>query len=817
MSYSLLSGYDENEDLTPRYLTTEEIDEILADFPEVKSSDQFTSMIIRAGILRHLRYQLEEIELIPLKEARDAVKDSIWKRFKISRTQAGSALNTISSDAIAATLTQMVLDTFKTAGSVQTVGSGVQGMRSIFNTVSNRSDAMCSVHFNIPVSYLDVINMRALLVHKTVLDFMIPNEYSIDELKDIERPWWYKIHESVHGPLGIGHTTVMRLKFDRLKMYEHRVTLDMIAKAISSPTSITASVVCIASPFSEAIIDIIPDDFKIKNIASKKLNDLQRAAYFTRQFLDRILTDHKDGLSTLRIKGIPGIKNITPVEISIEGMMSSAEKINPRMYNGIRASQYFQSVPDPDMSRVWRVPVNIQYARKNGLEENNLFQLLQMSGMTILYDLCERREDEKFEFLYIYTGDNSDNPNSILSDFINANSENDQVSRLCKYVFGQTTGSNLSELLKIRWVDRKKTVSNNIHEMASFFGVEASRSYAIFELQQIMEGKVSINSRHVTVIMDSLYNLGIPVGVTYHGIARQKQGPLFLATTQRPIEALTKAAPYGKSESVLSPTVSTMTGEVAAIGSNYSAALLTPEAVKEYREKLELQSEKARKKAIMIATTPKRSGPKTLPPIRERMKTEQLSFFGQTRETLPEMLLSPSDTKKKLSSLISAPLTPLPSTKLDISSLTAESMKAKVTELETGKENVLKLPPQMTFPATNVLSPTEAKAIDNILSTTIGIKIDIEDIPSPSDAMLSNRYSVTMGIPATIMQLIFDHPITINQDNVPISIQGESDDLPPPLDSRVISVSTPLPVPSLDYNVLDITKSGGTGLYYQIY
>lgn len=80
-------------------------------------------------------------------------------------------------------------------------------------------------------------------------------------------------------------------------------------------------------------------------------------------------------------------------------------------------------------------------------------------------------------------------------------------------------------LLMYPWIDRSKTISNDLREIQRSLGVETSRNYFIYELTQTLAAfKVTPNIRHVLIAADFIYRMGHPVGLSRYGITQHQIG-----------------------------------------------------------------------------------------------------------------------------------------------------------------------------------------------------------------------------------------------------------------------------------------------------
>ena len=87
-----------------------------------------------------------------------------------------------------------------------------------------------------------------------------------------------------------------------------------------------------------------------------------------------------------------------------------------------------------------------------------------------------------------------------------------------------TSGSNLKEILKVKEVDTRRTVTNDIHEVYSVFGIEAARQSIINESTKVIQNQgLDINIRHIMFIADVMTSNGAIMGITRSGITGGKK------------------------------------------------------------------------------------------------------------------------------------------------------------------------------------------------------------------------------------------------------------------------------------------------------
>ena len=111
----------------------------------------------------------------------------------------------------------------------------------------------------------------------------------------------------------------------------------------------------------------------------------------------------------------------------------------------------------------------------------------------------------------------------------------------------RTDGSNLEGVLRIDGVDPTRTSTNNIHEIAEIFGVEAARNALIREAHAVLsEQGLDVDIRHVMLVSDIMTKTGEVQQIGRHGISGEKSSVLARAAFELTIQHLVDAAIKGE-------------------------------------------------------------------------------------------------------------------------------------------------------------------------------------------------------------------------------------------------------------------------------
>ncbi|MEM4453569.1 MAG: DNA-directed RNA polymerase subunit A'' [Thermofilaceae archaeon] len=110
-----------------------------------------------------------------------------------------------------------------------------------------------------------------------------------------------------------------------------------------------------------------------------------------------------------------------------------------------------------------------------------------------------------------------------------------------------TEGSNLVAALSIEGVDYRRTISNNIHEIAEVLGIEAARTMIIKEMKKVLDEQgLDVDIRHIMLVADAMTFNGRVRQVGRHGVAGEKPGVLARAAFEVTVKHLIDSAARGE-------------------------------------------------------------------------------------------------------------------------------------------------------------------------------------------------------------------------------------------------------------------------------
>ncbi|MEM4625196.1 MAG: DNA-directed RNA polymerase subunit A' [Candidatus Pacearchaeota archaeon] len=116
-----------------------------------------------------------------------------------------------------------------------------------------------------------------------------------------------------------------------------------------------------------------------------------------------------------------------------------------------------------------------------------------------------------------------------------------------------TSGSNLAEIVKLKGVNRNKTITNDLFEVANVFGIETARQVIINEIKKVIDSQgLDIDVRHLKLVADAMTVDGEIHGMTRMGIIAKKSSILAKASFETPIKHFVNATIKGSKDELLS-------------------------------------------------------------------------------------------------------------------------------------------------------------------------------------------------------------------------------------------------------------------------
>jgi DNA-directed RNA polymerase subunit A' len=138
-----------------------------------------------------------------------------------------------------------------------------------------------------------------------------------------------------------------------------------------------------------------------------------------------------------------------------------------------------------------------------------------------------------------------------------------------------TLGTNLQEIIQLKEVNAGRTVSNDLHEIAEVFGIEAARQLIINEIKEVIKPQgLDIDERHLKLVSDAMTNTGEVKGVTRIGIIAQKSSILARATFETPVKQFVNATIKGSKDKLTSVIENIILNQPVPVGTGLPGLLV---------------------------------------------------------------------------------------------------------------------------------------------------------------------------------------------------------------------------------------------------
>ncbi len=583
-------GKIEIEDI-PRNLEDKEIEYIVEVIPQIMSADATNSKLLRNGIVRWMTTILKnnQFSVRHIEE----LKNNIFRFHLSSLVIPGTAEALGCANALGALITQMTLNSFHSSGSATSATTGIEAMKVLIYAREKFKGESCTVYYTDKmISFEEVLNSRSYIVGSMISDFV--SDYDIISTDSLKTFWWHKLYESSQ-PIPESNY-VLRLYLNTNEMYKHRVNMGLIARTLKR--EINCCITPIASPLSEGIIDIYPDPHKIMDTFDEQFKNKNISVPIEMGEKVYLATIVYPELSNIRVKGIQGITSLRPIVKPVWSIVLSERKIKKSDISDI-------NIDINITNNMWIIFLNASLMKSYGLVPENIATLCETTGAIRIHYIHYNKSDV-YDTPFIIVETNTDNePSSVVFKTVENERQryNDlvknetnkrinetkllkehqrrailntavdipkpQILNMAEYVYAETEGSNLKELLAIEGIDKTLTTCNNMHVIAETFGIEAARNFIIKALYNtIANSDAYVHPTNLFMIAEIITSRGKPYGATYSGMAKQGgDRHLSLATLERAIEVFLESALYGKKEDSRNTVAAITMGAPISVGS----------------------------------------------------------------------------------------------------------------------------------------------------------------------------------------------------------------------------------------------------------
>ncbi len=148
-------------------------------------------------------------------------------------------------------------------------------------------------------------------------------------------------------------------------------------------------------------------------------------------------------------------------------------------------------------------------------------------------------------------------------------------------LFIHTIGSNLEKVLQIDGIDKTRTTTNDIYQIADVLGIEAARNAILNETKECLEGQgLNVDMRHLMLVADIMTTEGRIMPIGRYGVAGTKASVLARANFEETIKHLVNASYKGEVDRLESTIENIIVGQVAPIGTGIVDLVVKPKGMK---------------------------------------------------------------------------------------------------------------------------------------------------------------------------------------------------------------------------------------------
>lgn len=588
---------------TKRYLSPDEIDDIVSQVPEPPSLSSEIRHMVADEIRNSLYLQLQDQLIYPsqIKKLKKYIINHGTKSFLHPGMHVG--MNT--GESPGQLLTQLNLDAFHQAGQ-SNKKSGFQRFQQKISLRKDPSASSTIIHFlDTNTSYeeafrkgkkfvsLKLGNLLLRPIGGELFDILITDSANRDFYPDFAatNPEYYNEHIDEYS----GYFA--RLTFDKEKLLLYGITLENIVThlnniEISKGKETSYFVTFFCGPLTEGIIDVYPNVDAIENtfkisIGSKSRQqalELTIRRFFTETF--------KSFINSTNIGNYQYVTDITvkmfPVYDLIQGVQEDYE--NP---------DKLRVWLDPIMEKTTGIPIEklILLFQALGYSVDTTFLTLEPTTFHLGYLLVDKKTDngtvlpsktETFkgvlklaikdeENKMVEQYENQTNPD--LPDLITTD-----IYRYGNYATVVTTGTNLREIRAHPDVCAYRTFSDSPMEIYDVIGIEAMRNYLEKEIYDLFKSSDHIIApRNITAMVDWICVGPKPSSINSKSISKQNRGIFPQACFEDPIKAVSTGAVFGPTEKITNTSSSILFGTRVNTGTGAFDLQVNDDIVQQFR------------------------------------------------------------------------------------------------------------------------------------------------------------------------------------------------------------------------------------------
>lgn len=628
---TLQSVTNPNSDLrgNTRRLTIEEIDRITRDtivntYPDIDLYDY----VIR-NIRRNIKDQLEDVEIsiINIEQNITDLVTSLTRAYILSKVPNGVYKGIQTSHVLGQFATQTTLHSKRGQQGAKSYVSAFDTIREYVKFKADLKENIIYTYLKDKIEYEKAFRMYVPMFTQVNLGQILTNyilyDLSRNDVESIDMSW-YDTYFNMGGTIPPNDRIFIRMSLNKDMIYSMKITMEVLINNLTR--SFKNLAVIVPSPSYLGIIDIYP-----------VVDALQESKQFKNQVLKKLAPEDVDNFSNnlpklfisgsiipnldnLQVSGIAGVEYVHPVRMSISSVIKGEKDIGEGMWEiiwdqvtasntgilsedvknlfrtiGIDPIQY-SNIPD----RLFIIGWSYKYSPMSLIKALELIQGFTSyeedtdETWTITYDpvIITNREDIDLVFrgLYETEVEHLSNSAGITDDRVKISGwnyrDNPQIElqRLAsefknqdELVYLEVHSLNYVDIMSHDKVDARRTITNNLRNILNTLGIEALRNVMIVNIGRLLEQSGSeFNFRHIELLVDHFTMHGYATPVSTIGIEGQRLGPFSESSFQEGDRILLKAAQFGRTDNINTPSAYLTVGKRGAFGKDYNESLGTP-------------------------------------------------------------------------------------------------------------------------------------------------------------------------------------------------------------------------------------------------
>ena len=437
----------------PRFLLESEIDFMLSFLPLPLAANLESSLTIRTNLVNILKSEMRTEMLTS--GAIEEIRNKIVDTFNKSRLQPGQAAGNTAAQSHGANITQMILNTFHSAGSANSATNSINGLTDILYASRKVKNYVCTTIFEDEyLSYEDVLKTRNKIL-EVKLDDLI-EDFEIDDYENIPRFWWHETNELLFPDRDFTFKPlkVLRIKLNVSELFNSKTTIETLVEIIENNGDQIDNFTIYTSPTNLGTIDIYPNFDKIKDnmnlgIRKNKGEKVVKKVTKSKKIIplsEEIESEVEDGpidccrqvdievqylfkifLKAIRkiiVKGVPNLRYLRPEVIKLTEFFLIEKKIN------IDESiiDELKHMSEDDLDNVWVIVLDLNSMNDFGVSENKIKNMFETFGMNIIHT----NSNKYYVYFHLMKNDMGDllfsiNRNNYLLILNNDSSNKDQL------------------------------------------------------------------------------------------------------------------------------------------------------------------------------------------------------------------------------------------------------------------------------------------------------------------------------------------------------------------------------------------------------